>query len=273
MSTSLELYPDVYNLLLDLLGRATAILDDSFVGMYLYGSLATDDYVPDRSDLDFVVVTEQPLEAPHVQKLRAMHRELIEDVGKLAKKLEGAYVPRAVIRKHSADQPAVPTINEEEFYLAPLGPDWNIQRYVMRRSDRRLAGPPARELIDPVEVPQITEGILGAMENWWEPMLGDPTRLERPGYQPFAVLTMCRALYAIRHGRLASKELAANWAVDELPGRWERLIREAVQWRDGKDIGSVDETVAFMESIIQMSKRELPYESGEIGNRNFLAHR
>lgn len=261
MSTSLELYPEVNNLLLDLLARATAILGENFVGMYLYGSLATDDYVPDRSDLDFVVVTDRTVSDQQVEVLRAMHRQLIDEEGRLAKKLEGAYVPRAVIRQHSADHPGVPTINEGEFYLAPLGPDWNIQRYVIRGGDRRLAGPPARELIDPVEFPQIVRGILGAIETWWEPMLGDPTLLERPGYQPFAVLSMCRALYAIREGELASKEVAAIWAIERLPGKWEPLIQEAMRWRDGDQIGSIDETIAFMELAIQMIKRDSRWPS------------
>jgi hypothetical protein len=87
--------------------------------MYLYGSLATDDFVAQRSDLDFVVITEGELPDPLIDRLESMHHKLVQGGMSLAKKLEGAYVPRGVIRKHAPEHPAVPTINEGKFYRGP----------------------------------------------------------------------------------------------------------------------------------------------------------
>jgi predicted nucleotidyltransferase len=50
-------YPDVNEVLLTLLDNVRAILGDYFTGMYLYGSLASGDFDPRRSDIDFLVVT------------------------------------------------------------------------------------------------------------------------------------------------------------------------------------------------------------------------
>ena len=49
-------YPDVNAVLHALLSDAQTILGNHLVGLYLYGSLASGDFDPGRSDIDFVVV-------------------------------------------------------------------------------------------------------------------------------------------------------------------------------------------------------------------------
>ncbi len=44
-------YPEVNRVLLDLLLRVSDILGENFIGMYLYGSLVTDEFEPSRSEL------------------------------------------------------------------------------------------------------------------------------------------------------------------------------------------------------------------------------
>ncbi len=51
-------YPDVNAVLRLLLEGAQPILGDHFIGLYLYGSLASGDFNPQTSDIDFVVVTD-----------------------------------------------------------------------------------------------------------------------------------------------------------------------------------------------------------------------
>ena len=51
-------YADVNAILADLLARVQAVLGENFVGMYLYGSLATGTFDPESSDIDFLVATQ-----------------------------------------------------------------------------------------------------------------------------------------------------------------------------------------------------------------------
>ena len=254
---NLQLEQGAAKTLYDLLRRLRPLLGDQLVGMYVYGSLATGDYVPGRSDLDFLVVTDDVLPSNIVDDLESMHRTLADGSLKLAGKLEGAYVPRQVIRRHEVEHPAVPILNEGSFYLAPLGPDWDIQRYVIRKHDARLEGPPAVELIDPVEFSQVRRAISLAIDQWWEPMLTDPSPLNRPGYQPFAVISMCRALHASQHAELASKEITGRWASVDLDPRWQTLIEKAISWRDGDEIESIEDTVEFMRHAIALYRADL----------------
>jgi hypothetical protein len=246
-------YPEVNRVLADLHLRVAAILGEQLVGMYLYGSLAVGGFEPSRSDIDFVVITQDRLPDQTIESLETMHLALVHS-GKWYKKLEGAYVPKAIIRRHDSNQPPVPTINEAKFYMAPLGSDWVMQRHILRTSPTVVWGPPLDELIDPISPADLRAAVMEVIDHWWEPMLANPSRLQDPGYQPFAVLSMCRSLYTVTTGQLASKAEAANWALENLAAEWAALIQHARAWGDGDDIDSIEQTAAFMEYVIRLCR-------------------
>jgi hypothetical protein len=66
-------HPAINELLQDLFDRVQEVVGSEFVGMYLYGSLASGDFQPDRSDVDLVVVTADRLTDPIVSDLASMH--------------------------------------------------------------------------------------------------------------------------------------------------------------------------------------------------------
>ena len=68
--------PDVRKLLEELLTAVQSILGVQFIGMYLYGSLALNDFNPKRSDIDFVVVTADALTDETVNDLADMHTQI-----------------------------------------------------------------------------------------------------------------------------------------------------------------------------------------------------
>jgi hypothetical protein len=63
---------------------------------------------------------------------------------------------------------------------------------------------------------------------WWEPMLANSTPLKQPGYQSYAVLTICRGLYTLEHGKLAPKAVAAYWARKRLPAHLQGVVDNAL---------------------------------------------
>ena len=130
--TSPTPYPAVNEVLKLLLANVKEILQDQFVGMYLYGSLASGDFNPETSDIDFLVVTTDTLSGEIIAELEAMHNRTWATSLKRAGKLEGAYVPKELIRKHNLDGVPCPTINEGKFFVDKLGSDWIIQRQVVR---------------------------------------------------------------------------------------------------------------------------------------------
>ena len=223
-------YSDVNEVLNMLLKNVKEILGEQFIGMYLYGSLSSGDFNPETSDIDFLVVTRTILPEETITELEEMHNQTWATSLKRAGKLEGAYVPQALIRRHDPQGAGCPTINEGRFYVAPLGSDWTIQRHVVREQGVVVEGPEPVALIDPVGPGEIRASVVGTLEEWWFPMLDDPSwlREHEPAYRAFAVITMCRVLHALEHGMIASKPQAIQWAQANLGDPWRQSITTAV---------------------------------------------
>jgi len=248
-------YPDVNEILNLLLTRVQEILDDQFLGMYLYGSLSSGDFHPESSDIDFLFVTNDTLSENKVSELEAMHNRIWGTGLKWASKLEGAYVPKDLIRRHDARGAPCPTVNEGQFYVAGLGSDWIIQRHIVREYGVVLAGPDSKTLIDPVTGDEIREAVLSVLREWWFPMLDDPSWLRDHGseYHAFAVINMCRALHALAHGTIVSKPKAIQWARQRFGNTWQQLMDKAVAATRHEDQGGfLDEAL----DLIRFTKEE-----------------
>jgi hypothetical protein len=132
--------------------------------MYLYGSLASGDFDPKSSDIDFVVVTKDILPDDTISNLEDLHKRIWSNGLKWASKLEGAYVPNDLIRRHDPNGYSCPTVNEGQFYVGHLGSDWIIQRHVIREYGVVLEGPDPKLLIDPVYPDEIRQSVLGVLD-------------------------------------------------------------------------------------------------------------
>lgn len=231
-------YPEVNTTLHTLQAEVQTILGDRLVGIYLYGSLASGDFDPQRSDIDFLVITTGELPQEIIAALEAMHMRLVASNLKWAKKLEGAYLPQNTLRRYDPDAAPCPGVNECRFLIASPGSDWIIQRHILRQHGVVVTGP-ARlsEWIDPVQPDDLRYAVRSVLDEWWTPMLAEtneptaPSFLQRSEYQAYAVLTMCRALHTFEHGCIASKPAAARWAMKTLEERWARLIAWALDWQ------------------------------------------
>lgn len=242
-------YAEVNKILNLLLTSLQDILGNELVGIYLYGSLSSGDFNPDTSDIDFLVVTTSTLSDKAIAELRSMHQRIWRSGLKWASKLEGSYIPKREIRRHNPHSTPCPTVNEGKFYLDQHGSDWIIQRHVIREQGTILAGPDPKTLIDPVSPDDIRRAVRGILNEWWFPMLEDPSWLKNHGgeYHAFAILSMCRALHALEHGTIVSKPVAARWAQKELGDRWKQVIEQSLsQQRDDKDHDLYNEALAFI---------------------------
>ena len=230
----------------DLLAAQRERLGGRFVGLYLYGSLASGGFDPETSDIDFVVVTDGELPDAMIPALEAMHGRLWASGDPWAAKLEGSYIPQAALRRYNAGDPPRPTVNEGRFFMAPHKSDWIIQRHTLREHGVIVAGPDPRDLIDSVPPDDLRRAVRDNLREWWSPMLDNPARLQDSAYQAYAVLTMCRALYTLAHGDIASKPVSARWAQVMLGEPWRELIARALMWRPGDAFERMDEVTAFI---------------------------
>jgi len=251
-------YPDA-NAVLDLLLRgARALFGERLIGLYLYGSLATGDFDPATSDIDFVVVTDVRLDDERFAQVDALHRRIADSGLKLAHKLEGAYTSPQTLRRFDLADPPSFYYNEDhadKLSAGPLGGDWIIQRHVLREQGVVVLGPPLKPLIDPVSPEAIRATVSELLDDWWASMLDDATFLRPDAYQVFAVLTMCRALYTLEYGAITSKPNSARWALKHAASTWHALIAAALGWQPGLPFDRLAETLAFIDYVIAQARQ------------------
>jgi predicted nucleotidyltransferase len=240
-------YPEINTILNLLLTDVQAILGDQFTGIYLHGSLAYGDFNPETSDIDFLVVTEGAQPAETFSALKDMHAGLFHSGMAWSQKLEGAYFPKKSLRRHNPALAPLPWLGEDgHFALETPGSDWIIQRWILREKGLVISGPPLAGLIDPVSPQALRQAVRGSLREWWSPPFPSPQRFQSGEYQAYAILTMCRSLYVLEHGRVASKPEAARWAIQTLGGGWRGLISAAAAWRPGMDFDQLEGTMEFI---------------------------
>jgi non-ribosomal peptide synthetase component F len=149
----------------------------------------------------------------------------------LGRTSSGQSAPQSDLRRYDPTAALCPCVNERRFYLARHGSDWIIQRHVLREQGVAVAGPPLQPMIDPVSPDEIRQGVRGVLRDGWAALLDDPAFLRDGDYQAYAVLTMCRALYTLWHGTIASKPISARWALTIVDQKWTPLIAWALTWQ------------------------------------------
>ena len=252
-------YQDVNATLDLLLSSMQAVLGDRLVGLYLGGSLALGDFDPGRSDIDFVAVTADELPPEMVAALREMHARLWDTGSKWAMKLDGSYVPQQVIRRWTSDHAPCPFVEGDRFEATVQG-SAVIQRHIIREHGVVIAGPDPHTLIDPVDADGLRDAMREMLEKWWRPLLDDPDWLQTSQNQPFAILTMCRTLYTLEHGVVASKPVTAQWAQGALGEQWAALIEWALAWSPDTESNQLTSTLKLIQYTL---KRYAQYEDSE----------
>jgi len=223
------------------------ILSRDMVGMYLYGSLALGDFDPESSDIDFLIATVGRPTPDQLSALRDMHAAL--QAGAPVQRIEGSYIPLGDLRRYepSAEHAGIGT--DWPFEVRGHGPDWVINRHIVREHSPVLFGPDPRALIDPVSPAQLRQAVVDVVA-FWNRSLEDPRWLRKRNYQAFAVFTMCRMLYTLECGEVVSKPVAAAWASERLDAPSMRLIDRARVWQYESRPGDMGETLTFVRSVL-----------------------
>jgi predicted nucleotidyltransferase len=250
-------YADVNEILDRLLNYVREILQDQFVGMYLFGSLANGDF-DQHSDIDILFVTEQAISKELLQELFEMHERISTIDSPWAIQLEVSYIPKDALRRFDPSNNSHPHIDRgpgEKLHMMQHDADWIVQRYILRERGITLTGPDPKTLIAPVSPVDLRWAVSEVLRNWFRHFLEDPAPLRSRGYQSYTVLTMCRILYTYEHGEIVSKPAAAAWVKQNLNHDWTGLIDRA--WAGRRTPGleampeDIDRTLAFIRYTLE----------------------
>jgi hypothetical protein len=255
-------FPELNELLVELMERVRAILAETFVGAYLQGSFAVGD-ADEHSDCDFLIpITTQP-DREREADLRALHDEIPTRSGHWCHHLEGSY-PLAAELRTTAHMGArwlfVDHGSRTLEWDAHCNTPW--ARWALRERGITLAGPAPNTLVDPVTpevmvaaaratLPSLVEDI----HSWMPPTIAWGQR--------YIVASAARALYTVRTAEVASKRQAMSWARDRVDDRWHPLLDQVLADRElGFDsdapprAGSLEAAHEFAAYVAQISAAE-----------------
>ena len=241
---------DVGDILDAVIRGVRSVLTGNLVGVYLRGSLATGDFM-DTSDIDFLVATERPVSDAEAEALIALQAHLAALPNPYANKLEGAYIDRAALRRFEPGRRFLTVECDTPLRWKVHETSSIIERYVLRGKGVALFGPDPKTLIDPISHEELRDAVRLRIREWatWAAAPDDPEWLPPRSHQAYVVETMCRALYTLACGELASKRKAAEWAITALSEPQRSLVETAVASRADvtPDKATIEDVLRFVQ--------------------------
>ena len=214
------------------------ILKDNLTGIYLHGSAVMGCFNPEKSDLDLIVVVNEPLQDDVKRKFMNMVIE-VNEAGP-AKGIEMSIVTKDVCKPF-----VYPTPFELHFSEMHLG--WykdDPQDYVrkMKGTDKDLAahftiigkrgkclwGQPIEEVFAPVPKADYMDSIWEDIADAREDILDNTM---------YITLNLARVLAYKNEGLILSKKEGGEWAIKNVPEEYHSLIKAAMsEYADANDV-------------------------------------
>ena len=225
-------------LLLQFIALSRDCFGQNLVGVYLHGSAAMGCYHPQKSDLDLIVVVQDP-------PTDDIKRKFMDGVVAVHEKTPGKGIEMSVVTRDVCDPFVYPTPFQLHFSGGHLDwyrrdPDDYIQN--MRGTDKDLAahctvlrargqclyGPPIEEVFGEVSAADYIDSL-------WYDVGGAATEiLEDPMY---LTLNLARVLTYLEDGSVLSKEEGGHWALHHLPKNYHPLLEAALEeYTEGKNV-------------------------------------
>jgi predicted nucleotidyltransferase len=256
-------YPELNNVLRDLVNSAQEILSNNFVGAYLQGSFAVGDFDL-HSDVDFIIVMEAEPSDDQIHTLQIMHERVYNLDTRWAQHLEGSYFPKEVLRHPSQRGEKLWYLDNGSHSLIKADHcNTIVVRWVVRENGITLAGPPSETLVDPIPVEMLRMEIMETITGWGQEIIDHPKRFNNRFYQTYIVLNFCRMLHDLHTGFPGSKLAGAGWAKTNLDSSWNGLIdrtwsgrpNPAISVRQPADPKDFESTLKFVQYVINKSKQ------------------
>jgi predicted nucleotidyltransferase len=231
-----------------------SVLGRNLAGVYVYGSLSTGAFNPRTSDIDVLVTTRVPTDSATHERLAELYRAMLGWSDEhLAGRLEAVFIPVKALAASRIPNIAVLELHPDEgFKIQRLGPDFVIQKHLLRTHGITLSGRDITKVVAPVTKGELREAAIGSLRVWWLPQLEFPGRFLTRSYQSYAVLTMCRTLCLLATGEVVTKPEAAAWALRAtFLEPWHQLIVSALAYPGGQQPDQRAATVEFVRFTIE----------------------
>lgn len=237
--------------------RIQSIFKDNLLGLYLFGSLSYGDFLPGRSDIDLLAVTQNKTNDSEIAKISKLYNEIGQKYPKWKGRVECSFTPEYMLKEVLPPKEPRPYFGEKFYKKATYGSEWLINNYLLQQYGITLYGPDFNELTNPIRVEDVQEACVRDLIQEWKTKLNEPDFFENPHNQTYFILNLCRILYIVLQADASSKKVAADWVMTNYP-EWKVLIQEVRDWVYGETMDRKDEAIRFLQfalSEVENSRR------------------
>ncbi len=210
--------------------KTEEIIKDNLTGIYLHGSAVMGCFNPDKSDIDLIVVVDEPMGDP-------VKREFMDMVVMLNERGPAKGIEMSVVTKDVCDPFVYPTPFELHFSEAHLNwyrtdPDDYIRKMngtdkdlaahftIIKNRGKCLAGAAVDEVFADVPAADYLDSIYDDIAGAVEDISVDTMYL---------TLNLARVLAYVKDGLILSKKEGGEWALGDLPQKYHALIGDALK--------------------------------------------
>jgi hypothetical protein len=205
-------------------------------GLYLVGSVALDDFHPRTSDIDFVAVTDRPLDLAAVEALRRVHAQMAKRHPKPL--FNGPYVTweeLAADPRHA--DPGAHVRGKGVVKTGVRAERHPVTWHTLARYGITLRGPHPCDIDIWTNRTGLAASMRQNLDEYWRPWHARSSRLlTRPGLATltkwgpeWGVLGVSRLHYTLATGEITSKDGAGVYARTTFRDRWQKIIDECLR--------------------------------------------
>lgn len=239
------IFPQIDDLLSNFVEQSKKILQENLVGIYLHGSAVMGCFNPEKSDIDLIIVVNQPL-------LDSVKREYMDMVVKYnvltpAKGIEMSIVLRDVCKPFVYPTPFELHFssmhlkwykdNPQEYIRKMRGDDADLTAHftVLNKRGTCLYGAPINSVF--AKVPNDDY-----MDSIWNDIASATDNIDEDTM--YLTLNLARVLVYKEEGLVFSKKEGGEWAIKHLPTEYHKLVKDCLrEYSEGVKI-TYDETLA-----------------------------
>jgi len=237
-------------------------LGDQLAGVYVHGSYAMGCFHPDKSDIDFLVVVKEKLAAANMRRITNFALWL-HDRMPVQRGIEFSVILENYLNNFKYPTPFEYHYSEfhreryrmDEFYICGGFTDEDLAAQITVAYHRgiTLYGKPLAEMYPPIDEKYYLASIVSDVEGAARNIFTKPSVYLTPTY---ITLNLCRVLYFLREGAVASKREGGEWGLTVLPSKFHRVISASLDEYNGE----------IEQNLIEMSalKEFVDYMLGEI---------
>lgn len=222
----------IQSLLVDFMTLLDTEAPGLVTGLYLYGSIALDAFDPKLSDIDSVAFLSRKATKSELARLAEIHQTIAKSYPQWL--LECTYLQwyeLGQLEDHVAPSPAHHDNRFEESTSFEVN---SVTWWELKNRGIALIGPPVQQLLFDVDWDMLIANMKVNLNSYWASYIQRPGRiawlLSDFGVE-WTVLGVIRQYYTFVAHDITSKVGAGLYALDHLPDRWHRVIREAIRIR------------------------------------------